>query len=101
MSGRGEDNRAENIRGWIRGALVVVVIAAALGVFGATSRLQRPSLGGLQIAGVAVMLASLAVVALAKRLAARLGEARRERAVVAVKLVGVTLCAVGAALVFL
>lgn len=101
MSGRGERDRAEDFRGWIRGALVVVVIAAALGAFGATGRIQRPSLGGLQIAGIAVMCASLAAVALAKKLAARFGSARQESAVAVIKLLGVTLCAVGAALVFI
>lgn len=101
MSGRSDGNGANAVRGWIRGALVVVVIAGVLGAFGAKNRFRTPDLTALQIAGIAVMLASLALVALASRLAARFAKAKRERAMAALKLLGVALCAAGAALVFI
>ncbi len=101
MSGHGENNRSEHFLNWFRGALVAVVIAVAVSAFGSTESRQRPGLGGLQIAGIAVMLLSLAVVALAGRLATRFGGSRQERAVAAIKLAGVTLCAIGAAMVFI
>ena len=86
---------------WLRGALVIVVIAAVLGVFGGTGALKRPQLGALQIVGLAVMVLALAAVLLTRRLAAKLPEARRERAALAFSLGGVTVCAVGALLVFM
>ena len=101
MSGRGEDSGGNSMRSWFRGALVVVVIVGALGAFGARAQLRRPELGAVQLIGIAVMLVSLAVVILASRLAGRFPEERRERAGSVIKLLGVTLCAVGAMLVFI
>ena len=99
MSGRGEDRGGESPRGWLRGALIVVIIAAVLGVFGTQTRLQRPSLSALNLAGIAVMLVGLAVVVLARTIAGRLK--RGAEAAPFVKLCGALVCGVGAALVFL
>ena len=101
MSGRSEDSGASNIRTWIRGALVVVVIAGGLGVFGGRTKLGLISLSALQLIGIGIMLASLALVLTAPGLAKRLFAEKRERATVFIKLLGVTLCVAGAALVFI
>ncbi|MBQ8110281.1 MAG: hypothetical protein IJ124_09010 [Clostridia bacterium] len=101
MSGRGEGNGADSFRGWIRGVLVVVVIAGALGIFTSKAQFRMPRLSALQIAGIAVMAAGLAASVLASRLSGLFGESRRARALVAIKLMGVTICAVGAMLVFI
>ena len=100
MSGRSDGDGANAIRGWIRGALVVVVIAGALGVFGTGTRFRMPDLTRLQIAGIAVMLVSLIPVAMASRLSARFPEGARERSAVVIKMLGVALCVAGAAMVF-
>ena len=99
MSGRGEDRGGDDPRGWLRGALIVVVIAGALGVFGAQTRLQRPTLSALNIAGIAVMLAGLAVSVFSRISAKRLG--RTGQAAGLIKLGGVMVCGIGAAMVFL
>ena len=100
MSGRGEERSADQIRGWLRGVLVVVVIGVLLGVFGAAGGPLRPSVNALQLAGIAVMIAGAALAALARRLTARVADERREPAVLALKLGGVAVCAAGAMLVF-
>ena len=84
---------------WLRGALVVVAVAALLGVFGQSS-LRRPVLGTLQIAGLAVMLLGLTAVVFAGRIAERFGRGR-EGFVTALKLCGLTVCAAGAIMVFI
>ena len=100
MSGRSDKTPGDSPRGWIRGALVVVVIAAVLGVLGAGSGIRRPDLGALNIAGIAVMLLGLIAVVLSQPIAARLPQDRRDRAAVWIKLAGVLICAVGAMMVF-
>ena len=99
MSGRGEDRRGDSPRGWLRGALIVVIIAAVLGVFGTQTRLQRPTLSPLNIGGIAVMLLGLAVVLLSNAIAEKLR--RGPGASPFIKLCGVLVCGIGAAMVFL
>ena len=100
MSGRNE-GRGESARTWLRGVLVIVVIAAVLGVFSDKTPLRRPQLGALQLAGIAVMLLGLAVVLLAGRLAERLSPSHGDRTATAFKLCGVTVCAAGAMMVLI
>ena len=100
MTGRGGDRGGDGPRAWLRGALVVVVIAAALGLFGTQTKLQRPALSALNIAGVVVMVAGLAVTVLSGRIAERLIR-KGPGAAICVKLAGVLVCGVGAAMVFL
>lgn len=100
MSGRGEDRNGESVRTALRGALIVVAIAAVLGVFGGRTGLQRPSLSPLNLAGIALMLVGLSLALLARTIAERLAR-RGEGAVLVFKLLGVLLCGVGAIMVFL
>ena len=95
MSGRGEDRGGDSPRVWLRGALVVVAIAALLGAFGLQSGLQRPRLTALNLAGIAVMAVGLLVSLFGGRLT-------RDRQVAPfIRLGGVLLCGVGAAMVFI
>ncbi len=85
---------------WLRGALVVVAVAALLGVFNGKATLRRPHLAPLQIAGICVMLLGLAAVVFAGRLAHRFGRDPGS-ALTAFKLGGLAVCAAGAVLVFI
>jgi len=91
MSGRGEDSP----RMWLRGALVVVVIAALLGAFGLQSGLQRPLLKPVNLAGIAVMVVGLLIALFGGRIARNRPEVQPF-----VRLGGVLVCGVGAAMVF-
>ena len=86
MSGR--DGR-DGLPGYaiVRGALVVVVIAALLGVFGASAALKRPDLKPVNWVGLA--LAASAVYR----------KARMESKAAACRLIGVLVCGVGAIMV--
>ena len=97
MSGRG----VESARTWLRGVLVIVVIAAVLGVFSAQTGFERPRLGALNVAGIAVMLIGLVAAIMSTAIAGRLPEAKRASAGLLVKLCGVGLCGIGAIMVFL
>ncbi len=85
---------------WLRGALVVVAVAALLGVFKGQTLLRRPHLDPLQIAGIAVMFLGLAAVVFAGRLASRFGR-DPVSAVTVFKLGGLAVCAAGAVMVFI
>jgi len=91
MSGRGGDGP----RAWLRGALVVVAIAALLGVFGLQSGLQRPQLKPVNLAGIAVMIVGLAVSLFGGRIV------RDKQVAPFARLGGVLVCGIGAAMVFL
>lgn len=92
MSGRGEDSPGM----WLRGALVVVAIAALLGAFGLQSGLQRPQLKPVNVAGIAVMVAGLAVSLFGGRIARNKPQVHPF-----VRLGGVLVCGIGAAMVFI
>ena len=94
MSGRGEDRGGNTPQVWFRGALVVVAIAALLGVFGLQSGLQRPQLKAVNLAGIAVMVAGLAVSLFGGRFA------RDKQFGPFVRLGGVLICGIGAAMMF-
>jgi len=94
MSGRGEDRGGDSPRVWLRGALVVVAIVALLGTFGLQSGLQRPQLKAVNLAGIAVMIAGLLVSLFGGRLA------RDKQVAPFVRLGGVLVCGIGAAMVF-
>ena len=96
MSGRGENGRTI-----FRGVLVIVVIAAALGVFGSRSSFKRPELSALNIVGIAVMFLGLAMAMLAAPLSERLARKNPQRASLAFRLGGVAVCCAGAAMVFM
>ena len=95
MSGRGEDRSGDGPRVWLRGALVVVAIAALLGAFGLQSGLQRPQLKPVNIAGSAVMVAGLLVSMFGGRFT------RNKQVAPFIRLGGVLLCGIGAAMVFI
>ena len=95
MSGRGEDRSGDGPRVWLRGALVVVAIAALLGAFGLQSGLQRPQLKPVNIAGIAVMVAGLLVSMFGGRFT------RNKQVAPFIRLGGVLLCGIGAAMVFI
>ena len=92
MSGRGEDSP----RMWLRGALVVVAIAALLGAFGLQSGLQRPQLKPVNLAGIAVMVVGTLIALFGGRIARNKPEAQPF-----VRLGGVLVCGIGAAMVFI
>ena len=94
MSGRGEDRGGDSPRVWLRGALVVVAIAALMGAFGLQSGLQRPQLKPVNYAGIGVMIAGLLVSLFGGRLA------RDKQVAPFIRLGGVLICGVGAAMVF-
>jgi len=94
MSGRGEDRGGNTPRMWFRGALVVVAVAALLGVFGLQNGLQRPQLKAVNIVGIAVMVVGLAVSLFGGRFA------RDKQFAPFVRLGGVLICGIGAAMVF-
>ena len=95
MSGR--DGR-DGLPGYaiVRGALVVVVIAALLGVFGASAALKRPDLKPVNWLGLAVMLIGLGL-ALAAPAVCR--KVHMESKAAACRLIGVLVCGVGAIMV--
>ena len=95
MSGRGEDRGGNTPQVWIRGALVVVAIAALLGAFGLQSGLQRPQLKPVNIAGIAVMVVGLLVSLLGGRFT------RDKQVAPFIRLGGVLFCGIGAAMVFI
>ena len=92
MSGRGEDSP----RMWLRGALVVVAIAALLGAFGLQGGLQRPQLKPVNLTGIAVMIVGLGVSLFGGRIARGRPEVHPF-----VRLGGVLVCGIGAAMVFI
>ena len=100
MSGRGEGRNGLNAYWVIRGALVVVVIAAVLGVFSAKGGMKRPSLSVVNIIGLAVMVAGLGVCVATHAIAAK-KEKSGEVVPALARLAGVLVCGVGAMMVFL
>lgn len=101
MSGRDEGRGMENARTWLRGVLIIVVIAALTGLLGGQGGLKRASLSALNLAGLGVMLLGLAAVLCARALSNRADPERREAVSLAIKLIGVGVCGVGAILVFI
>lgn len=97
MSGRNSDRGGLGAYQWLRGALVVVAIAAVLGVFGTSTALKRPELSPLNIAGIAVMAVGL-VIAVAS---ATLVKGERQRLALGLRLGGVLVCGIGAIMVFI
>ena len=100
MSGRSGNRNGLDIYWWIRGALVVVVIAAVLGVFGTNSGVKRPELSAVNIIGLATMVAGLGISILTGVLAAKREEDGKGFTAI-MRLAGVLVCGVGAMLVFL
>ena len=100
MSGRGGDRNGLDVYWWIRGALVVVVIAAVLGVFGTNSSAKRPDLSAVNIIGLVTMVVGLAVSILTSGLASKRGKEGNGFPAIAC-LTGVLVCGVGAIMVFL
>ena len=96
MSGRGEDRGGDGPRAWLRGALVVVAVAALLGAFGLQNGLRRPQLKPVNLAGVAVMIAGLAVSLFGGRIVRNRPDVQPF-----VRLSGVLVCGIGAAMVFI
>ena len=92
MSGRDEDSP----RMWLRGALVVVAIAALLGAFGLQGGLQRPQLKPVNLAGIAVMIVGQGVSLFGGRIARGRPEVQPF-----VRFGGVLVCGIGAAMVFI
>ncbi len=86
----------DGARGILRGALVLIVVLALAGTFG--QRVQ-PAVGK-SLPGLLVMLAGLVPVAFAGKLSGSAPEEKREGRRVALKLIGVGVCAVGALMVF-
>lgn len=101
MSGRSEGRGAEGARAWLRGVLIIVAIAALTGVISGKTGLNRPALGPLNIAGIAVMFAGLAVSLFAGALSARAAEDKRGAVSLALRLGGVGICGIGAIMVFI
>ncbi len=101
MSGRGEGRWGGSIHTWLRGVLVIVAIAAVLGMFSIRTGPQRPRLGGLNVFGIVVMLTGLALALLSGWLARRTPEDRRDRVKSILGLVSVFVCCAGAMMVFL
>ena len=100
MSGRGGDRNGLGVYWWIRGALVVVVIGAVLGMFGTKSGLKRPELSAVNIIGLVAMIAGLVLTVAINALAAK-GEEDGKSLPAVARLAGVLVCGVGAMLVFL
>ena len=96
--GRGGGGRSGN--GWLRGALIIFVGAAVLSVFSKRTEMQRPVLSAVNIVGIALMVVGLALTLLAFRIAEIMSRSGRDVAPI-VKMAGVLVCGVGAALVFL
>ena len=96
MSGR--DGRRDGLSGYyiLRGALVVVIIAAVLGVFGNTGAFKRPKLGLVNVLGLAVMALGLGVTVVATAMAKN---ARHADRAAACRLLGVFVCGIGAIMV--
>lgn len=84
---------------WLRGALVVFVVAGVMGVFGTQGKLQRPNLSAVNIIGIALMVVGLLMTLLAFRIGKVIAHGERDTSPF-VKMVGVLICGVGAALVF-
>ena len=99
MSGR--DDGGEGIRTWIRGALVVVIIAAALGVFGSMSSFEKPKLSFLNIAGIAIMFIGLLTSMMSPTLSQKASEDKRSTVATALRIGGMLVCFAGAIMVFL
>ena len=99
MSGR--DDGGEGIRTWIRGVLVVVIIAGALGVFGSMSTLEKPKLSLLNIAGIAIMFIGLLTSMMSPTLAQKAGEDRRSKVATILRIGGMLVCFAGAIMVFI
>lgn len=101
MSGRSERRGGEAPRTWLRGVLIIVAVAALTGALSGRTGLNRPTLGPLNIAGFAVMIAGLIVSLLATALSGRVPEEKRDAVSLALRLGGVGLCGVGAIMVFI
>lgn len=80
----------------VRGALVVIVIAAVLGVFGKSAALKRPDLGLVNYIGLAVMAVGLGVTVIAT---AMFNNERTRGKAAACRLIGVLVCGIGAIMV--
>ena len=85
---------------WLSGALVVFAIAAALGLFSGQAGLQRPKLSAVNIVGIVLMILGLALTILALRIADMLSRSGKEVGPF-VRMAGVLICGVGAAMVFI
>ena len=101
MSGRGEGRGMESARTWLRGVLVVVVVAALTGVLGGRGTLKRVNLSALNIAGIAVMIAGLAAQLCAPLLMKNMADDKRDGALLAIRLGCVGVCGIGAIMVFI
>ena len=96
MSGR--DGRGDGLSGYyiIRGVLVVVVIAAVLGVFGKGAGLRRPRLGVVNALGLAVMTVGLGLTVIATAMRKK---PRFQQKAPVMRLIGVFVCGIGAIMV--
>lgn len=101
MSGQSDKPRGDMPATWLRGVLIIVVIALLLGVFGAGNSMQRPEMNAVMIIGIVVMLAGAYLVLMAHTIAGKLAYERRKSGEIAFKLIGMLVCGVGAAMVFL
>ena len=101
MSGSKRDGDNLLKHQWLQGLVVIVIIILALGLFSPHATLERPTLGALNILGIVIMFAGLALVMFASPLAERFFENRREAAGWVLKLIGALICGAGAILVFL
>jgi hypothetical protein len=99
MSDRG--GGGDNLRAWIRGAMVAAVIVMLVVLGGMQGKLTPARVKPMQVVGIAIMLASVALTAFSGKLAARSAESRRESVSLAMKLVSVIVCAAGALMVFI
>ena len=100
MSERGPKRGRGSGTIWLRGALVVFIVAGVLGVFGPQTRLQRPALSAVNIIGIVLMLLGLMMTLLALRIGDMIARGQRDVSPM-VKMAGVLVCGVGAALVFI
>ena len=100
MAGRGEGRGGGSPQIWLSGAMVVFAVAAVLGVFSKQNGLDRPKLSAVNIAGLVVMVVGLAVNFLAARIADMFAREGKDVSPL-VRMAGVMLCGVGAAMVFI
>ena len=84
----------------LSGAVVVFAVAAVLGVFSKQNGLERPKLSAVNIAGLALMVVGLVMNFLAARIADMFAREGKDVSPL-VRMAGVMVCGVGAALVFI
>ena len=100
MAGRGEGRGGGSPQILLSGAVVVFAVAAVLGVFSKQNGLERPKLGAVNIAGLALMVVGLVMNFLAARIADMFAREGKDVSPL-VRMAGVMVCGVGAALVFI